>query len=125
MRTIDLNADVGESFGAWTMGRDAELIPLLTSVNIACGFHAGDPATIAATVALAKANGVAIGLGKALPSRIDHHDGAGGVEDGNVFGQTINDGLQTLRIVESRDIHKRGHRAAHGGRRNQIRQDAQ
>ena len=67
MRTIDLNADVGESFGAWTMGRDAELIPLLTSVNIACGFHAGDPATIAATVALAKANGVAIGAHPGYP----------------------------------------------------------
>ncbi len=67
MRTIDLNADVGESFGTWTMGRDAELIPLLTSVNIACGFHAGDPATIAATVALAKANGVAIGAHPGYP----------------------------------------------------------
>ena len=67
MRTIDLNADVGESFGAWTMGRDAELIPLLTSVNIACGFHAGDPATISATVALAKANGVAIGAHPGYP----------------------------------------------------------
>lgn len=61
MKTVDLNADVGESFGAWTMGRDAELIPLLTSVNIACGFHAGDPATIEATVETAARHHVAIG----------------------------------------------------------------
>ena len=67
MKTVDLNADVGESFGAWKMGRDEELIPFLTSVNIACGFHAGDPATIAATVALAKANGVAIGAHPGYP----------------------------------------------------------
>lgn len=61
MKTVDLNADVGESFGAWTMGQDAELIPLLTSVNIACGFHAGDPATIEATVEIAARHNVAIG----------------------------------------------------------------
>lgn len=67
MKTVDLNADVGESFGAWKMGQDEELIPFLTSVNIACGFHAGDPATIAATVALAKANSVAIGAHPGYP----------------------------------------------------------
>ena len=40
---IDINADAGESFGRWVLGRDAELLPLVTTVNIACGFHAGDP----------------------------------------------------------------------------------
>ncbi len=67
MKTIDLNADVGESFGAWKMGQDEALIPLLTSVNIACGFHAGDPSTIAATVALATTHGVAIGAHPGYP----------------------------------------------------------
>ena len=43
MTTVDLNGDVGESFGAWSIGDDQRLIPLLTSVNVACGFHAGDP----------------------------------------------------------------------------------
>ena len=43
---IDLNADSGESFGAWRLGHDDELVPLLSSVNLACGFHAGDPKTM-------------------------------------------------------------------------------
>jgi UPF0271 protein len=58
---IDLNADVGESFGAWTMGLDLELLPLLTSVNVACGFHAGDPVVMDRTVARAVAAGLAVG----------------------------------------------------------------
>ena len=66
-KTVDLNADVGESFGAWKMGADTALIPLLTSANIACGFHAGDPATIEKTVMLAVQHGVAIGAHPSLP----------------------------------------------------------
>jgi UPF0271 protein len=59
--TIDLNCDLGEGFGAWEMGNDAAMIELATSVNIACGFHAGDADTMRNTVALAKARGVSIG----------------------------------------------------------------
>lgn len=58
---IDLNADVGESYGAWQMGQDEALIPLVTSVNIACGAHAGDPLVMQRTVALATRNGAQIG----------------------------------------------------------------
>lgn len=67
MKTIDLNCDMGESFGAWKMGADAEIMPLVTSANIACGFHAGDPATIRRTVRLAVDYGVAIGAHPSLP----------------------------------------------------------
>jgi UPF0271 protein len=67
MRTIDLNCDVGESFGAWKMGDDRAIIPLASSANIACGFHAGDPSTIRATVALAVECGVAVGAHPSLP----------------------------------------------------------
>jgi 5-oxoprolinase (ATP-hydrolysing) subunit A len=66
-RQIDLNADVGESFGPWRMGDDEGLIPLVTSVNIACGAHAGDPSTIARTVRLAMSHGVAIGAHPGYP----------------------------------------------------------
>ena len=59
--TLDLNADLGESFGAWTMGDDAALLSVVTSANVACGFHAGDPTVMARTVDLALAAGVAIG----------------------------------------------------------------
>src|SRR5580698_7530660 len=61
MATIDLNCDLGESFGAWEMGNDAEMIGLATSVNVACGFHAGDPDIMRATVDLAKSRGVSVG----------------------------------------------------------------
>jgi len=66
-RTIDLNADLGESFGAWRMGQDEALLPIVSSVNVACGFHAGDPGTMRRTVALAAAHGVALGAHPALP----------------------------------------------------------
>jgi UPF0271 protein len=59
--TIDLNCDLGESFGVWPMGDDAAMIELATSVNIACGFHAGDADTMKTTVDLAKTHGVSIG----------------------------------------------------------------
>jgi UPF0271 protein len=58
---IDLNADLGESFGAWRMGDDAALLDVVTSANVACGFHAGDPRTMLATVRLAAERGVTIG----------------------------------------------------------------
>lgn len=58
---IDLNADVGESFGAWVLGDDAALLDVVTSANIACGAHAGDPGTMRRTCALAAQRGVRIG----------------------------------------------------------------
>lgn len=65
--TIDLNCDMGESFGAWSMGADAAVMAWITSANIACGFHAGDATTMQRTVALAVAHGVAIGAHVSLP----------------------------------------------------------
>jgi UPF0271 protein len=67
MTRIDLNCDIGESFGAWTMGQDAQVMPWITSANIACGFHAGDFSTMQQTVALAKQHDVAIGAHVSLP----------------------------------------------------------
>lgn len=60
-RTIDLNADMGESFGPWRMGDDAALLDIVTSANIACGWHAGDADTMARTMAMAVAKGVGVG----------------------------------------------------------------
>ncbi|MBC3540894.1 LamB/YcsF family protein [Rufibacter sediminis] len=59
--TVDVNCDVGESFGAYRLGHDEALLPLVTSANIACGFHAGDPSVMKKTVRLALQNGVALG----------------------------------------------------------------
>ena len=67
---IDLNSDLGESFGPWPMGQDAELMASISSANIACGFHAGDPGAMRATVALAKAAGVAVGAHPGFPDLV-------------------------------------------------------
>lgn len=67
---IDLNADVGESFGPWPMGEDEELVPLVSSVNVAAGLHAGDPLVIARTVALAARHGVAVGAHPGYPDLV-------------------------------------------------------
>jgi UPF0271 protein len=67
---IDLNGDVGESFGAYEIGHDAALIPIVTSANIACGFHAGDPGVMRATVALAREHRTAVGAHPAFPDLV-------------------------------------------------------
>jgi UPF0271 protein len=64
---VDLNADVGESFGAWTIGHDAALFTHITSANVACGFHAGDPGVMRATVELAREHRVAVGAHPGFP----------------------------------------------------------
>jgi UPF0271 protein len=67
MATIDLNCDLGEGFGAWPMGDDAALLDVVTSANVACGFHAGDPQIMLVTCRLAAERGVAIGAHVAYP----------------------------------------------------------
>jgi UPF0271 protein len=67
MKTLDLNCDMGEGLGAWKMGDDAALLEHVTSANIACGYHAGDPGIIHRTVELAIDKGVAIGAHPSLP----------------------------------------------------------
>jgi UPF0271 protein len=64
---INLNADLGESYGAWTMGDDAALLGVVQSANVACGFHGGDPLVMARTVALAQASGVSLGAHPSFP----------------------------------------------------------
>ena len=66
-RRVNLNADLGESFGAWTMGADERILPLIGSANLACGFHAGDPLVMRRTLRLAKQNGVSVGAHPAFP----------------------------------------------------------
>ena len=69
MKTIDINCDLGEGLGANQLGRDAEIMPYITSANIACGFHAGDPGVMVQTVRLAKASGVKVGAHPGYPDR--------------------------------------------------------
>ena len=67
---VDLNCDMGESYGAFTVGVDDEVFPYITSANVACGFHGGDPGVMRRTVAQAKARGVAIGAHPSLPDLV-------------------------------------------------------
>jgi UPF0271 protein len=66
-RVIDLNCDMGESYGRWTLGADEAIMPFITSANVACGFHGGDPHVMRSTVELALRHGVAIGSHPGLP----------------------------------------------------------
>lgn len=67
---IDLNSDLGEGYGAWTMGDDEAMLGIVSSANVACGFHAGDPKSILATLREAAARGVAIGAHVSYPDRV-------------------------------------------------------
>ena len=67
MKSIDLNCDMGESFGRYTLGLDEEVIKAITSANVACGWHAGDPLVMDATVAMARENGVGVGAHPGYP----------------------------------------------------------
>ena len=69
-RSIDINCDCGESFGNWPMGADDAIMPLITTANVACGFHGGDPLVMRKTVALAHENGVAVGAHPGLPDLV-------------------------------------------------------
>ena len=67
---VKLNCDLGESFGAWTMGQDADVMPYIDQANIACGFHASDPVTMHRTLALAAQHKVSVGAHPAYPDLV-------------------------------------------------------
>jgi len=67
MKYVDLNCDMGESFGPYTLGLDEQVMPLISSANVACGFHAGDPQVLRRTVALAAQHGVGVGAHTSFP----------------------------------------------------------
>ncbi|WP_275788660.1 LamB/YcsF family protein [Pararhizobium gei] len=70
MSAIDLNSDLGESYGAWAMGDDVSMLSVVSSANVACGFHAGDPSGILKTIRAAAAKGVVIGAHVSYPDRV-------------------------------------------------------
>lgn len=121
--TIDLNCDLGEGFGAWDMGNDAAMIDLATSVNIACGFHAGDADIMRKTVTLAKARGVSVG---AHPGYRDLHGfgrrpvaGLSAAEIENLVAYQIG----ALQAIATMAGHKVTHVKAHGALSNVACED--
>ena len=67
MDRVDLNSDLGESFGRYTLGMDERIIPMITSANVACGYHASDPVVMAKTVSMAKEAGIQVGAHPGFP----------------------------------------------------------
>lgn len=123
MTTIDLNSDLGESFGPWKMGNDEELMPSITSANIACGFHAGDPTVMRQTIALAKQHGVAIGAHPGFPDlpgfgRREMHLSPREVEDAVLYQ------LAAIAGVAAADSVRLQHVKAHGALYNMAARDA-
>ena len=119
---IDLNSDVGESFGPWRMGQDRAVIPAITSANVACGFHAGDPGVMRETVALARAAGVAVGAHPGFPDlagfgRRDMHCSPQEVEDMVVYQ------VAALAGVAARQGVRLQHVKAHGALYNMACRD--
>ena len=123
MKHVDLNSDLGESFGPWEMGHDAEMIEIATSVNIACGYHAGDADIMRKTVELAKARGVSIG---AHPGYRDLHGfgrrpmpGLTSSEIENLVAYQIG----ALQAIATAAGHKVTHVKAHGALTNVACED--
>lgn len=119
---IDLNCDMGEGFGPWPMGNDADLMQYITSANIACGFHAGDPAIMRRTVRLALKYHVAIGAHPGFPDlqgfgRREIH-----MSPGDVFVMTLYQigALQAIARAEGGALH---HVKPHGALYNMAAQD--
>ena len=99
MREVDLNADLGEGYGAYACGDDAAMLGLVTSANVACGLHAGDPEIMAATFRLARERNVAVGM--AGTSWLGREEGREGPADRVPALRRVNDGgrIASLRFA--------------------------
>jgi UPF0271 protein len=122
VRAIDINADCGESFGNWTMGDDEALIPLITSANVACGYHAGDPLTMRATVRHCVANGVAVGSHPGFPDLLGFGRRAVQITPEDAYGYVVyqSGALQAFLAAEGASLH---HVKAHGAFYTVLRED--
>ena len=123
MTTIDLNSDLGESFGPWQLGQDDALMTSITSANVACGFHAGDASVMRQTIALAKRHGVAVGAHPGFPDlqgfgRREMHLAASEVEDLVLYQVAAMAGVAAAEGVRLQHV------KAHGALYNMAARDA-
>ena len=123
MFEIDLNSDLGESLGAWSMGDDAAMLDIVSSANVACGFNAGDPAGILATLKAAQARGVAVGAHVAYPDLIGFGRRAMDVASSDLVADVIYQigALQGLAQAAGTSI---GYVKPHGALYNTIAHDS-
>jgi UPF0271 protein len=122
MRSIDLNCDMGESFGAWRMGADTAVMPWITSANVACGFHAGDPMTMLATVRAAADAGVAIGAHIGLPDLAGFGRRVMAVSPAELYAMSVAQ-LGALTAVARTANLRVGHLKPHGALYHMAEQD--
>jgi len=122
MPSIDLNCDLGESFGRWSLGHDAEVMRSITSANVACGFHAGDPDVMRQTVRLARDAGVAVGAHPGFPDLVGF-----GRRNMNATPQEVEDfvlyQLGALHAIAAAEGVKLQHVKAHGALYNMAIRD--
>ena len=123
MKRIDLNADMGESFGAWTMGDDAAMLGLVTTANVACGYHAGDPSVMHRTVTEAKAKGVAIGAHPGFHDLFGFGRRPIGGESPDEIELQLIYQISALRGIAAAAGHPITHVKAHGALANQAAVD--
>ena len=120
--SIDLNADLGEGFGPWRMGEDEALLEVLTSANVACGFHAGDPTIMASTARLAKMRSVDIGAHVAYPD-LQGFGRRAMVIDPRELADMVVYQLGALDAVTRVAGHRMTHMSFHGALGNKVAQD--
>lgn len=123
MPSIDINCDMGESFGSWNMGQDLEILAHVTSANIACGFHAGDPDVMFKTVQAAIASNVAVGAHPGLPDLQGFGRRAMAMTPAEVYNLTIYQvgALQAFAQTQGSSLH---HVKTHGALYNMTMRDA-
>lgn len=119
---INLNADLGESFGAWTMGRDADLLQVVNSANVACGFHAGDPLVMRQTVATARRHGVSIGAHPSFPDLQGFGRRRMDLKPAELEAMVIYQ-IGALQAVAAAEGHSVTHVKAHGALSNAASED--
>jgi UPF0271 protein len=123
MASLDINCDMGESFGAWKMGNDLEILGHVTSANIACGFHAGDPDVMFKTVQASIASNVAIGAHPGLPDLQGFGRRAMAMTSAEVYNLTLYQigALQAFAQSQGSQLH---HVKSHGALYNMTVKDA-
>jgi UPF0271 protein len=122
MAAIDLNSDLGESFGAWSMGDDEALLRLVTSANVACGFHAGDPSTMLRTCRRAAERGVTVGAHVSYPDLAGFGRRAMDIDPADLYADTLYQ-VGALRAVAESVGARLGYLKPHGALYNRIVSD--
>ncbi|HET7269427.1 MAG TPA: 5-oxoprolinase subunit PxpA [Oleiagrimonas sp.] len=122
MKYIDLNCDMGESFGAWHMGADAEVMPWVSSINVACGFHAGDPLTMQHTLEVAARHGVAVGAHIGLPDLVGFGRRAMAIKPDELYAISVAQ-LGTFEAMARTRGLRPGHIKPHGALYHMVEKD--